>query len=221
MQGSKMMSENRFSGMNIHSLMGLLPAVERAHMHRVSIYVEKLVGILRRPDIGPVEIEGEQYQYYGQAASFHDIGKVCVPVSLLSKPGKLTKTETFIMSKHPEFAQEIFELIREGAISGFPRHLIELSFLSALYHHEWWNGKGYPHAISKYHIPLVARITSVCDAYDSITSTRSYRAAHTHPYACRKLQQNAGTQFDPEISPVFLEHEEEFFELYQELTTQR
>ncbi|HBR08981.1 MAG TPA: phosphohydrolase, partial [Clostridiales bacterium] len=72
------------------------------------------------------------------------------------------------------------------------------------YHHEWWNGTGYPYGISYDAIPLIARITTVCDAYDAMTSSRIYRESHSHDHARQELKQYAGIQFDPELVRVFL-----------------
>ena len=76
--------------------------------------------------------------------------------------------------------------------------------------HEWWNGNGYPYGIKCERIPLIARITSVCDVYDAITGDRSYRRARSHEYACSEIEANAGTQFDPVLAKLFLDNEFQF-----------
>jgi len=145
-----------------------------------------------------------------EAAAYHDIGKAEVPKSIITKPGKLTEEETLIMHQHPVFAQKILERINDSPVSGIPEYLIRLTIDSAIYHHEWWNGKGYPFGIGFEDIPLIARVTSICDAYDAITSDRIYRKAHTRHYACNELEKNAGTQFDPALVRVFLDNEAKF-----------
>jgi HD-GYP domain-containing protein (c-di-GMP phosphodiesterase class II) len=93
----------------------------------------------------------------------------------LVKPDELTIEEALEMRKHSVLAEELFRLITGGAISGMPEHLVRLAHDSAVYHHEWRNGQGYPFSLYRDEIPLIARITSICDVYDAITSDRSYR----------------------------------------------
>ena len=88
---------------------------------------------------------------------------------------------------------------------------------TAIYHHEWWNGNGYPFGIDGKKIPLIARITSTCDAYDAMTSQRTYRHAPSHDYACQELSENAKTQFDPFLVSIFLNHEAEFLKLSKDV----
>lgn len=197
-------------GTNIGRIIESLPAEEAEHMCRVGRLVGIMAAKLCVRSFCPRDSTREGYKYFGEAAFYHDIGKVWVPQKLLTKPGKLTAEEVIVMHKHPVFARELFDLINDGCISGIPKHLIKPAFDSAVYHHEWWNGKGYPYGIGSENIPLIARITSLCDAYDAITSKRAYRNARTHYYACREMEANAGTQFDPALVQVFLDNEAEF-----------
>jgi len=176
-------------------------------MRRVGI----LVGFMAKKfhEMGICQKYSDEYKYYGEAAAYHDIGKAEVPKSIITKPGKLTEEETLIMRQHPVFARRMLHRINESSGSGIPKHLAQLTANSAVYHHEWWNGKGYPYGIGSEDIPLIARVTSICDAYDAITSDRIYRKAHTRHYACDELEKNAGTQFDPALTSVFLDNEAE------------
>lgn len=197
------------AGTDIRSIMESLPKEESEHMHRVGILVGIIASKLFELDICPKYSNRSEFKYYGEAASYHDIGKAWVPKSILTKLGRLTREEIEVIYKHPVFARKLFDQINDGTVSGIPRHLTRLAFDSAVYHHEWWNGKGYPYGIKSENIPLLARITSVCDAYDAITSPRPYRNANTHFYACCELEANAGTQFDPKLIKVFLDNERE------------
>ncbi len=195
---------------DIRRIIESLPAEEIEHMFRVGMLVGIMasktfeLGFCLRDD------DKNKYQYYGRAAFYHDIGKAWVPRSILTKPGRLTKEETALMNKHPEHARNLFDKINDGSVIGMPGYLVQSAFESAVYHHEWWNGAGHPYGIRENEIPLIARITSICDAYDAITSKRSYSNARTHYAACRELQTNAGTQFDPELVGVFLDYESAF-----------
>ena len=197
------------AGSEIRRLFETLPQEEVRHMRRVGT----LVGLMAKKlhDSGLYQTYSNEYKYFGEAAVYHDIGKVWVPKNLLTKSGKLTEKETVAIRKHPVYAEKIFDQMSKDSFTGISQHLIQLTFDSAVYHHEWWNGTGYPYEIGYGEIPLVARITSICDTYDAITSNRSYRKAHTHYYACCELEKNSGTQFDPALVRVFMNHETEFF----------
>jgi putative two-component system response regulator len=204
------MPDTFYTGTNIKRIIELLPLEEAEHMKRVGILVDIMATKLRGTCFYPEDSDMGGEKYYGEAAAYHDIGKVMVLKYLLKKPDRLTKEENIIMKKHPLFARELFDRINHGFITGIPKHLFKPAYDSAVYHHEWWNGEGYPYGISSNNIPLVARITSICDAYDAITSNRSYRKARSHDYACSELEAKSGIQFDPQLVRVFLDHEAEF-----------
>ena len=202
-----------YAGKDIRQMIKLLPASEAQHMRRVGILTGILAAEIHEHDSfsGASGLNG--YSYFGDAAAYHDIGKAWVPGYILAKPGELTEEETAIVKRHPIFARDLFERINSGSITGVPKHLIKLASHAAVYHHEWWNGNGYPYEINADNIPLIARITSVCDAYDAITHDRSFRKSRSHYYACSELDKCAGTQFDPKIVKVFLDHERVFLTL--------
>ena len=124
----------------------------------------------------------------------HDIGKIGISEKILNKPGKLDDDEWALVRKHPEAGWRILSSAKE--FTDLARQI--------LYHHERWDGKGYPEGLSGQRIPLEARIISVADAYDAMTSQRSYRVAFKPDDAAEELRRCAGSQFDPEIIDVFL-----------------
>lgn len=127
-------------------------------------------------------------------ALLHDIGKIGVPDQVLQKTGRLTEDELHLIQQHPVVGRRILEGVR-----GFA------PFLSAVeLHHENWDGTGYPSRQIGEQVPLEARIIHVADAYDAMTTDRSYRKGMTHATAVRILAENAGTQFDPRIVNTFL-----------------
>ena len=130
-----------------------------------------------------------------RGAILHDVGKLAVPDAILHKPGKLTEEEWAVMKLHPVYAYEWLKNIPylKGAIV-VPR-----------YHHERWDGSGYPEGLRGEAIPLLARIFAVADVYDALTSDRPYRRAWPREKALRHLEENAGVLFDPRVVAVFLE----------------
>ena len=129
------------------------------------------------------------------AAVLHDVGKIAVPESILNKPGKLTNEEFKLIQEHPVRGEAILSPV------------IELKAIGRIVraHHERYDGTGYPDKLKGREIPLGARIMSIADTYDSITSERPYRKAASHRYAVKEIIACTGTQFDPEVIENFLE----------------
>ena len=140
------------------------------------------------------------------SALMHDIGKVGCVMNL-NKPGKLTQEEYEIFKKHPVYGREILDPIKflEPVIPGV--HL----------HHERWDGRGYPLGLAGQEIPLIARIISVADTYDAMTSDRAYRRALPHEVTVNEIIRCSGTQFDPDISGTFTEKIEQLREEQRDL----
>jgi HD-GYP domain-containing protein (c-di-GMP phosphodiesterase class II) len=127
----------------------------------------------------------------------HDIGKIGIPESILTKPTKLTKEEYNQIKLHPTVGYNTIKNITS---------ITEIGVLDmVLYHHERYDGKGYPTGLKGEEIPLVARILCVADSFDAMTTTRSYRKALNLDYAISEIKNNRGTQFDPLIADIFLE----------------
>jgi putative nucleotidyltransferase with HDIG domain len=127
------------------------------------------------------------------AASLHDIGKIGIPDHILLKPGKLTAEEYEIVKRHPAIGADI---ISHFNLWGQERELI-------VHHHERWDGKGYPHGLAGAEIPVLARLISVVDAFDAMTSDRSYRKKLSDETALDIIAENAGSQFDPDMARAF------------------
>jgi HD-GYP domain-containing protein (c-di-GMP phosphodiesterase class II) len=125
----------------------------------------------------------------------HDIGKIGIPDSILKKPGILNKEEWVIMKTHPDIGFRIAQATPE--LKKVAKYI--------LYHHERFDGKGYPKGLKEFEIPLIDRILSVVDSYDAMINDRTYRKALTKEAAIQELIDNSGTQFDPEVVKLFLE----------------
>lgn len=138
---------------------------------------------------------------------FHDIGKIDIPDSIILKSGKLTDEEYNEIKKHPILGKEII------SNSDMFQDIIPI----VLYHHEKYDGTGYPYGISGTDIPFLARIVAVADAFDAMTSKRSYRNELDLDYVKNELKSNSGTQFDPLVTNAFLNIINNEYELIEDI----
>jgi polar amino acid transport system substrate-binding protein len=141
-------------------------------------------------------LQTNELRYLEIGASLHDLGKIGVPDGILQKPGKLSETEFSLMRRHPEFGWAILR-----HVPGF-----EWVSLYILHHHERWDGRGYPGGLKGDEIPFGARILAVVDAFHAMISDRPYRKGMSHEDACQRLEEAAGSQFDPVIVEVFVQY---------------
>lgn len=139
-------------------------------------------------------LEIEEARAMGRAAVAHDLGKIGIPDGILGKPGKLTAEEFEIIKTHTEIGERVLGLSA----------LFELDRQAARYHHERWDGGGYPDGLTGTNIPLVARITSVADVFDALVTRRPYKEPWSEDEAATYLKENAGTHFDPDVVAAFL-----------------
>lgn len=172
----------------------LLAAVEskdrylNGHSFRVSDFA---VGLGRVAGLDRKELTMLEY-----AGKLHDVGKIGIHEDILNKTGKLTAEEFEIMKTHPVLSHDIVA----------PIQFLEPCLPTILHHHERIDGHGYPHGISGNNIPLGARIISVVDSFDAMTTTRSYRAAMPQEKVLGIIREVAGTQLDPELAHLFLDN---------------
>ena len=170
------------------------------HIRRTAQYVELIAKELKRQGIYS-DILTENYMAdVVVAAPLHDIGKIHIPDAVLNKPGKLTEDEFEIMKTHTTAGEELLTHAKEElGESGYLNTALEM----AAYHHEWWNGKGYPYGISGTEIPLCARIMAVADVFDALTSKRCYKNAMPLEKAYAIIREESGTHFDPMVVEAF------------------
>lgn len=162
------------------------------HVRRTQIYASEMGKIFK---VGPPEV-----QALFAGALLHDIGKLAVPEYILNKPGKLTEAEFAKMKIHPTVGGDILRRVN------FPYPVEDI----VRYHHEKWDGSGYPKGLKGEGIPLVARIISVVDFYDATRCDRPYRKGMKREESLSLLQSMAGSAFDPRVVEKFIEHVEEF-----------
>ena len=174
-------------------VMALAAAIEAkdsyTHGHSTKV-MEYAVKISMEIGLSDEEIETIRY-----AGLLHDIGKIGIKDVILSKQGKLTEEELHELHKHPEYGANIMERVEM---------LKEIAPLT-LYHHEKYDGSGYPLGLRGNQIPLGARILAVADTFDAMIADRPYRKAFPFSHVQKEMQKAAGTQLDPEIVNIFFE----------------
>ena len=174
------------------------------HLDRIRSYVEIIsTDLATRCE----DIDEEFARNISLASSLHDIGKVGIPDSILLKPGRLTPEERSMMQIHTVIGGECLDAIH-ARLGDNP--FMHMARQIAYYHHERWDGNGYPHQLKEYDIPLVARIVAVADVYDALTSKRPYKRAMSHLESRAIIVSGSGSQFDPEVVAAFIRHEHEF-----------
>ncbi len=173
---------------NIHTIMHTLHEKnerEEKHSKRVSDLCEKMGKALKMHE--------DEIKELKSVGLLHDIGKIGIDESMLNKNGKLTKDEWTEMTKHSEVGYRILSTVNE--MSEMAEYVLA--------HHERWDGNGYPKGLKADEIPFKARIIALADSFDAMTSDRSYRKAISVEKALDEIIDNAGTQFDPELSTIF------------------
>ena len=156
------------------------------HTKRVTNVTEKLARALGCND--------DEITHIRRGALLHDMGKMGIPDEILQKPGPLTDDEWVIMRKHPQYAYQMLSPIK----------YLEKAIIIPYYHHERWNGSGYPHKLSGKEIPIHARLFAVVDVWDALSSDRPYRKKMPHAEVIQYLKRESGHLFDPEVIDKFI-----------------
>lgn len=188
------------------------------HMKRVAQFTRFIGGEilnLSKVDVWRFEI----------AAMVHDVGKTAIPRELLFKPGSYNREERMFMQQHTERGYTILVDVEQRLLEQ-DKWLIDAELFKhakdvALYHHENWDGSGYPEKIGDYLIPLPARVAKVVDVIDALITSRAYKVAWPWRDVREQLVMNRATEFDPDLIDALLEHETEFLEIAQKLTVKR
>lgn len=178
-----------------------------AHIERVQSYARLLAQYLSTTDRYHDIIDTEFVRLIYQTSPLHDIGKVGIPDSVLLKPGKLSDPEMAVMKTHVNMGAQTLE----ASLQRFPNvRFLQMARDIAMFHHERWDGSGYPSGLAGNDIPLSARIVSLADVYDALTSRRVYRDAMSHAQAKQLIIRERGTQFDADVIDAFLRTEAQF-----------
>lgn len=208
MQGNKRsFYHNQVTGMQSGIITMMAEIVENrddntgGHIRRTAGYVESIARELQKQGSYRDILTDGYINDIIVAAPLHDIGKIHISDAVLNKPGKLTQEEFGIMKTHTTAGQKLLEHAKEElGESSYLNTAVEM----AAYHHEWWNGGGYPYGISGDEIPLCARIMAVADVFDALTSKRCYKDAMPLEKAYAIIREESGTHFDPVVAEAFL-----------------
>lgn len=180
------------------------------HLDRIREYTREIsLEVGRGDQYGPM-VDNAFIQQIYQSSPLHDIGKVGIPDQILLKPGKLTVAEFDLMKTHT--------LIGGNTLQAADQEAGGNSFLSmgrdiAFYHHEKWDGSGYPYGLSEDAIPLAARIVALADVYDALATKRPYKEPMDHETSKKIIVEGRGKHFDPVVVDAFLAREARFFEI--------
>lgn len=172
------------------------------HVKNTSNYVSMLVNAAKEKGVYPETIDDEFVELVVSAAPLHDIGKIAVPDHILRKPGKLTEEEFEQMKIHAAEGGRMIHQVMDGSTD---EEYVQVAYDVAAYHHEKWNGKGYPMGLSGEEIPVSARIMAIADVYDALTMERVYKKAFPVEKALAIIEEDTGTHFDPVLAPIFVE----------------
>ncbi len=170
-----------------------------SHIWRMSHYAQVVAREIKLPS--------DMVDNILYASPMHDVGKIATPDHILLKPGKLTKEEWSIMEKHT--------LIGEQILSGSEQALLTMASEIAGGHHERWDGSGYPRGLAGEAIPLVARVTTLADVYDALTTSRVYKDAWLPDEAFEYVKKRSGSHFDPACAEFFLKYRDEIINIQQ------
>lgn len=172
------------------------------HVSRMSRYAQVLAKAAGFTD--------EAAELLLNAVPMHDVGKIGIPDAVLLKPDKLTADEWNIMRQHVEIGVKI--------IGDDPAELFKLARSVASYHHEKWDGSGYPHGLKGTQIPIEARITAIADVFDALTNKRPYKAAWSIADTLDYMQSQSGKHFDPDLIKLFVENKETILQIKQQFS---
>lgn len=192
----------------IESIAGIIESRDGStgeHTARTTEYVKMIAMELKESNKFSDILTDKYIQHISSAASLHDIGKIATPDTILNKKGRLTDEEYTIIKKHSyEGGQIILKTLNKIEDKDYT----DIAYNIATYHHERWDGKGYPHSLKGEEIPLCARIAAVADVYDALVSERCYKEKFDEETAINILKSERGMQFDADIVDAFLEIKE-------------
>lgn len=187
------------------------------HIKRTSMYVKLLAEELRNRNCYKEVLTEEYVNNLCKAAPMHDIGKIAVPDAILQKPGKLTQEEFERMKEHAACGGKI---IKETFGHLGNEEYTQLAYEVARFHHEKWNGKGYPEGLKRYEIPLCARIMAIADVFDAVSEKRCYRDALPLEQCFEIILEGSGQDFDPMLVEVFLSIKDKIEQAHNSIDSQ-
>lgn len=182
------------------------------HIRRTRDYVRILLDEMKNKPEYRTVLTKDYIKNVIEAAPMHDIGKIAIPDYILQKPGRLTDEEYTIMKTHSAIGGKI---IKETFSGLDDTEYEQIAYEVARFHHEKWNGKGYPDGLKEKQIPLHARIMAIADVFDAVSAKRCYRDAMPIEKCFRIMEEGRGTDFDPELTDLFLGAKSKVLEYYE------
>ena len=186
------------------------------HLERMRCYCKLLAEELSQRGPYTAQVTRTFIDNIYQSSPLHDLGKVGIPDTILLKPGRLTDVEFDIMKHHTLIGSEALEEVAKHSESG---HFLQMAVEIARWHHERFDGTGYPDGLAGHDIPLSARITAVADVFDALTSMRVYKSAFTPEIARAMMTNDIGKHFDPAVMEAFLARYQDFIATRDRLNT--
>ena len=212
-QAELVVNQKKVSGMQEHIISGLANLIENrdmdtgGHISRTSNYVKLLAAFARADGVYSDQIDDHFISLIYTLAPMHDIGKIVISDRILKKPGRLTEEEYEQMKRHAAVGGTVVREVLNGITD---EEYLAFAADIATFHHERWDGTGYPCKLQGEQIPLSARIMAIADVFDALVSERCYKKAMSHEQAYRIIEEESGTHFDPNLAAVFLNHKEDF-----------
>jgi len=185
--------------------------VTGGHIERTTFYIKLLMDELLKQSVYMDEISELDFELFATSARLHDVGKISISDTILNKPGKLDVDEFTIMKTHAQRGEDIINQIGSRAESD--ETFLENAKLFAGYHHERWDGGGYPYGLKGAETPIQGRIMALVDVYDALVSERPYKKPFSRDESVEIIMKGAGTQFDPLIAEVFYNIKDKFAEV--------
>jgi len=170
------------------------------HIDRTSRCIRTLIEAMRENNVYKDEMADWDIDTMVASARLHDIGKIAISDTILNKPGRLTPQEFEIVKSHVKEGERIIDKI---STKTGDEEFLQIARLFVSYHHERWDGKGYPYGLAETNIPLIGRIMAVIDVYDALISLRPYKKPFAPEMAINIIMEESGKHFDPQIVNVF------------------
>ena len=195
----------------ISNALGVRSGTVPGHLERMRRYLEILYDAMVQHESFRQVVSSWDKEVFLLSAQLHDVGKIAVADHILTKPYELSDEEFEDIIYHVEFGLKVIQEVKESVED---RSILHHAEMLVGYHHEKWDGTGYPRGLKGKRIPLQGRIMAIVDVYDALTTDRPHRKKMSHEEAVAAIKKGSGTQFDPEIVKLFVASEEEFKKVF-------
>lgn len=182
-----------------------------SHVRNTTVYFRKFIAILLEKPEYASSFSDEMVEDLSWASTIHDIGKIGISDNVLKKPGPLTEEEMTDMKRHSAIGASVIQKIMNSTVTD--DQFLDYAREMALWHHERWDGTGYPQGLRGDVIPIYVQILSIVDVYDALTSVRPYKRAFTHEEALKIILTDSGEFFNPDLVNIFMDHSDEFLQI--------